>query len=101
MPDGMENCTIAKGQERLWAVADALGAAPSTSVEHDRGAASTRAMAAGRPDRAKSHVALSVGHPTAPTASRSSCRGALLRLQLPDAEEWLRGKAAGAGALHY
>ncbi|MFC9424295.1 alpha/beta fold hydrolase [Streptomyces sp. NPDC056987] len=100
MPDGVENYTVAKDEERLWAVADALGADTFHLVGHDRGAASTWSMAARRPDRVKSYVALSVGHPSARKAAgyeQKQLSWYMLRLLFPDAEDWLRSEAEGEG----
>jgi pimeloyl-ACP methyl ester carboxylesterase len=99
-PAGREHYTIAKDQERLWAVADALGADRFHLVAHDRGAPSAWSMAAGRPDRVASLVALSIGHPGARAAAGYEQRQLswyMLRLQFPDAEDWLRGDAEGEG----
>lgn len=100
IPDGWENYTIAKDEESLWAVADALGADAFHLVGHDRGALATWSMAARRPDRVRSFVALSVGHPGARKAAgyeQWKLSWYMLRLLLPDAEEWLRGDAEGEG----
>jgi pimeloyl-ACP methyl ester carboxylesterase len=100
MPDGIENYTTARDQQRLWAVADALDAHTFHLVGHDRGAVSTWVMAAERPDRVRSHVALSVGHPGARGRAgyeQKQLWWYMLRLQLPDAEQWLRGESEGEG----
>ncbi|MFH8533847.1 alpha/beta fold hydrolase [Streptomyces tendae] len=100
MPAGAEHYTVARDQERLWAVADALGARTFHLVGHDRGAYSTWAMAAKRPDRVESLVALSTGHPGARQQSGYEQRQLswyMLRLQFPDAEQWLRGESEGEG----
>ncbi|MEK8174183.1 alpha/beta fold hydrolase [Streptomyces sp. M19] len=78
MPGDTRNYTVAKDEERLWAIADALGADTFHLVGHDRGAASTWSMAARRPDRVTSYVALSTGHQVPErqrATSRSSSRG--------------------------
>ncbi|WP_367123790.1 alpha/beta fold hydrolase [Streptomyces phytohabitans] len=100
LPATVAAYTVARDERRLWAVADALGADTFHLVGHDRGAASTWSMAARRPDRVKSHVALSIGHPGAREAAgyeQKQLSWYMLRLLFPDAEEWLRGEAEGEG----
>ncbi|MFJ8028567.1 alpha/beta fold hydrolase [Streptomyces sp. NPDC096311] len=100
IPAGSQNYTIAMDEESLWAVADARGADTFHLVGHDRGALSTWSMAAARPDRVTSFTALSVGHPSARKAAGYEQRQMswyMLRLLLPDAEEWLRGETEGDG----
>jgi pimeloyl-ACP methyl ester carboxylesterase len=100
MPAGVEHYTIAKDQERLWAIADEFNAETFHLVGHDRGAASTWAMAAHHPDRVKSHVALSIGHPAARKFAGYEQRQLswyMLRLLFSDAEDWLRSDAEGEG----
>lgn len=56
-------------------------------------------MAATRPDRIESYVALSVGHPNARRRAgpeQKQLSWYMLRLQFPDAEQWLRGDREGA-----
>ncbi|MFK0280874.1 alpha/beta fold hydrolase [Streptomyces sp. NPDC090499] len=100
IPEEPENYTIAKDEESLWAIADALDACTFHLVGHDRGALSTWSMAANRPDRVTSFTALSVGHPSARKAAGWEQRKMswyMLRLLLPDAEDWVRGEAEGEG----
>jgi pimeloyl-ACP methyl ester carboxylesterase len=100
IPEEMENYTITKDEESLWAVLDALGVNTFHLVGHDRGALSTWSMAAHRPDRVKSLTVLSVGHPSARKAAGYEQRKMswyMLRLLLPDAEDWLRGDTEGDG----
>jgi pimeloyl-ACP methyl ester carboxylesterase len=99
-PSGIGHYTIAKDQERLWAAVDHLGVDRFHLVGHDRGAASTWAMAAHHPDRVLSHVALSIGHPAARRFAgyeQKQLSWYMLRLLFSDAEEWLRGESEGEG----
>ena len=69
-------------------------------VGHHRGALLSWSMAAHRPDRVVSHVALSVGHPNAFKAAgydQKERSWYQLRLLLSDAEEFLRGEEEGEG----
>ncbi|MFF4637664.1 alpha/beta fold hydrolase [Streptomyces olivaceus] len=100
LPAEAADYTIAKDQERLWAIVDELGAETFHLVGHDRGAASTWAMAAHRPDRVRSYVALSIGHPGARRYAAYEQRQLswyMLRLLFSDAEDWLRSEAEGEG----
>ncbi|MBQ0854590.1 alpha/beta fold hydrolase [Streptomyces sp. BH-SS-21] len=100
MPADVAHYTIAKDQQRLWAVVDALGVDTFHLVGHDRGAGSTWGMAAHRPDRITSYVALSTGHPSARARAGYEQRQMswyMLRLLFSDAESWLRGDAEGEG----
>ncbi|MBZ6291164.1 alpha/beta hydrolase [Streptomyces olivaceus] len=100
LPAEAANYTIAKDQERLWAIVDELGAETFHLVGHDRGAASTWAMAAHRPDRVRSYVALTIGHPGARRYAAYEQRQLswyMLRLLFSDAEDWLRSEAEGEG----
>ncbi|GHH85545.1 alpha/beta fold hydrolase [Streptomyces capitiformicae] len=74
IPDGWENYPIAKDEESLWAVTDTLGADTFRLVGHDRGALPAWSMSARRPDRVRSFVAVSVGHP-APERQRGTSSG--------------------------
>ena len=100
IPTGTEHYLTAKDESRLWAVLDALSVGSFHLVGHDRGSPMTWAMCAHQPERVKSYVALSVGHPNAFKAAgydQKQRSWYQFRLLLPDAEDWLRGEAEGEG----
>ena len=100
IPTGPEHYLTAKDESRLWAVLDALSIKKFHLVGHDRGSPMTWAMCAHQPERVKSYVALSVGHPNAFKAAgydQKQRSWYQFRLLLSDAEEWLKGDAEGEG----
>ncbi|QUQ64515.1 alpha/beta fold hydrolase [Kutzneria sp. CA-103260] len=86
IPVGTEHYTITRDEESLWAVADALDASTFHLVGHDRGALSTWSMAASRPDRVTSYVAMSVGHPA--NANPANARGPVPRVSVSTLGIW-------------